>query len=88
MEVLSCSVYGATPAAVGGAIPSLGAAAKIFQALGRLPCRPDCCWQLVQVAPYTGGAANTRAVGLAEEHTEVTLGFLKKVDDTEYSRYI
>ena len=36
---------------------------------------------LIVVALYIGGAADTRAAGLAEAHAEVMVGVLKKVDD-------
>ena len=64
---------------VEGAFPALGAVAKISRHLvGYLAC-------LIVVAPYIGGAANTLATGLAEAHSGVIVGVLKKVDNTEYS---
>ena len=85
MEVLTSSVYDSTPAAVGGAFrpfPVLCAVAKISRHL--------VCYLagLIGVALYIGGAADTRAAGLAEAHAEVIVGVLKKVDDAEYSWYI
>ena len=58
---------------------------KDFQALCRLPCRPDCC------CPRTSEELPihvTRAAGLAEAHAKVIIGVLKRVDDAEYSGYI
>ena len=63
--------------AVGGAFPALCAVAKIsIHLVGYLSLAG-----LIVVALYIGGAADTRAAGLAEAHAEVMVGVLKKVDD-------
>ena len=55
------------------AFPALGAVAKISRHMvGYLAC-------LIVVVSYIGGAANTRAEGLAEAHAEDIVRVLKKL---------
>lgn len=82
MDMLAKSEYAAVPAAFGGAFPELKAVPKISKALVAYLAG------LAIVAPYSGGASDKRAGGLAEEHAEASMKDTQPLSREAYVDYL